>query len=48
MKNTRFWFKNRDKELHLAVKPVGGYQAPRLFGEQGRHRDSSVPSTVPS
>ena len=36
MKITRFWFKNRDKELHLAVKPYkNGCRCPEC-GRRGR------------
>jgi transposase len=36
MKVTRFWFRNRDKELHLAVKPYeNGCRCPEC-GRRGR------------
>ncbi len=36
MKITRFWFKNRDKELHLAIKPYkNGCRCPEC-GRRGR------------
>ncbi len=36
MKITHFWFKNRDKELHLAIKPYkNGCRRPEC-GRRGR------------
>ena len=48
------WAKSRphpvfkDKTVWVVFEDVGGYRNPRIFGEHARHRDSAMPSTVPS